>query len=49
MMIKSINAGEYTDTPAQGPMMQDIWGITPDAAVFLKNMPATPLEAKKPS
>ncbi len=29
--------------------MPVIWGITPEAAVFRKNMPATPRDAKNPS
>jgi hypothetical protein len=29
MNIKSVIAGEYTAPPAHGPMMHEIWGITP--------------------
>jgi hypothetical protein len=29
MKIKSVIAGEYTAPPAQGPMIIEIWGITP--------------------
>ena len=33
--IKSVSAGEYTAPPAQGPIIADICGTTPDAIVFL--------------
>ncbi len=35
MKIKSVIAGEYTAPPAQGPIITDIWGITPDEIVLL--------------
>src|SRR5438132_1213421 len=31
MIVKSVIAGEYTAPPAQGPMMAEICGTTPDA------------------
>ena len=31
MKVKSVRAGEYTAPPAQGPMMREIWGMTPEA------------------
>ncbi len=31
---KSVIAGEYTAPPAQGPMITEIWGITPEARTF---------------
>jgi len=33
--MKSISAGEYTAPPAVGPRIAHIWGITPEANVFL--------------
>ena len=30
MNVKSVIAGLYTAPPAQGPMMQEIWGMTPE-------------------
>ena len=36
--MKSVSAGEYTVPPAQGPMMAEIWGITPEAITLLKKM-----------
>ena len=30
MKVKSVMAGEYTAPPAQGPMISEICGITPD-------------------
>jgi len=35
MKVKSVRAGEYTAPPAQGPMIIEIWGTTPDASTFL--------------
>ena len=35
MNMKSVSAGEYTAPPAQGPIIADIWGTTPEAMVFL--------------
>ena len=34
MRVKSVRAGEYTAPPAQGPMMQLIWGTTPLARML---------------
>jgi len=31
MKMKSVNAGEYTAPPAQGPMIKEICGIIPEA------------------
>ena len=31
MKMKSVIAGEYTAPPAQGPMINEICGITPEA------------------
>jgi len=33
-------AGEYTAPPAQGPMINEICGITPDAKVLRRKMSA---------
>jgi len=30
-----VRAGEYTAPPAQGPMINDICGTTPEASTFL--------------
>lgn len=35
MNVKSVRAGEYTAPPAHGPMIREIWGMTPDAMTFL--------------
>lgn len=35
MKVKSVRAGEYTAPPAHGPMMREIWGMTPEAITFL--------------
>ena len=32
--IKSVSAGEYTAPPADGPMIKEICGITPDAVTL---------------
>jgi hypothetical protein len=37
MKMKSVMAGEYTSPPAQGPMITEICGITPDAITFRRN------------
>lgn len=37
MNVKSVKAGEYTAPPAQGPMMREIWGTTPEHKTFLWN------------
>ena len=34
MKMKSVMAGEYTAPPAQGPIIIDTWGITPDASTL---------------
>jgi hypothetical protein len=34
MMMKSVIAGEYTAPPAQGPMIKEICGMTPDACTL---------------
>ncbi len=38
--MKSVIAGEYTAPPAQGPMITEIWGMTPEQRVFLKKISA---------
>ena len=38
MNMKSVSAGEYTAPPAQGPIMAEICGTTPEATVLRKNM-----------
>jgi hypothetical protein len=38
MITKSVSAGEYTAPPAAGPMMIEIWGMTPDAAVLRRKI-----------
>ena len=40
MMVTSVMAGEYTAPPAQGPMISEIWGMTPDASVLRRKMSA---------
>jgi len=40
MMMKSVRAGLYTAPPAQGPMMAEICGMTPDAMVLRRKMSA---------
>lgn len=35
MKVKSVRTGEYTAPPAHGPMMREIWGMTPEAITFL--------------
>ena len=32
IITKSVIAGEYTEPPADGPMLAVIWGTTPDAS-----------------
>ena len=39
MKMKSVSAGEYTAPPAQGPMMTEICGITPEADALRRKMP----------
>lgn len=34
MNTKSVKAGLYTAPPAQGPMMSEIWGTTPEAKML---------------
>ena len=38
MNTKSVMAGEYTAPPAQGPMINEICGITPLARTFRSKM-----------
>ena len=40
MIVKSVIAGEYTAPPAQGPMIAEICGTTPEASVFRRKMSA---------
>ena len=40
MRMKSVIAGEYTAPPAQGPMISEICGITPEASTFRSNTSA---------
>ena len=40
MNTKSVMAGEYTAPPAQGPMIAEIWGTTPEASVLRRKMSA---------
>jgi hypothetical protein len=40
MKMKSVMAGEYTAPPAQGPMIREIWGITPEAMTLRWNTSA---------
>ena len=42
MMMKSVMAGEYTAPPAQGPMMAEICGTTPEASVLRRKISAYP-------
>lgn len=35
MNVKSVKAGEYTAPPAQGPIMREICGTTPEHRTFL--------------
>ncbi len=37
MKMKSVIAGEYTAPPAQGPMIAEICGITPDESTLRRN------------
>ena len=38
MKMKSVSAGEYTAPPAQGPMITEICGITPEASTLRRKM-----------
>ena len=38
MITRSVRAGEYTAPPAQGPMITDIWGITPELHTLRLNI-----------
>ena len=40
MNTKSVMAGEYTAPPAQGPMIMEICGMTPDASTLRWNTSA---------
>jgi hypothetical protein len=37
MKMKSVIAGEYTAPPAQGPMITEICGTTPEASILRWN------------
>ena len=37
MKMKSVMAGEYTAPPAQGPMISEICGITPEHCTLRTN------------
>ena len=47
--VKSVMAGEYTAPPAHGPMISEIWGITPDAVTLRKKISANSPRATTPS
>ena len=49
MTVKSVIAGEYTAPPAHGPMIAEIWGMTPDASVLRRKMSAYPPSDSTPS
>jgi hypothetical protein len=49
MKMKSVIADEYTAPPAQGPMIIEIWGITPEASTFFKKTSAYPANESTPS
>jgi hypothetical protein len=49
MILKSVNAGEYTAPPAHGPKMAEICGITPDAKILRWKISAYPAKAFTPS
>ena len=38
MTVKSVSAGEYAEPPAQGPRINEIWGITPDERVLRRKI-----------
>ncbi len=47
--MKSVIAGEYTAPPAHGPMIAEIWGITPEASVLRRKISAYPPRLATPS
>lgn len=47
--MKSVMAGEYTAPPAQGPMMTEICGMTPEESTFRWNTSAYPPSESTPS
>ena len=40
MIVKSVMAGEYTAPPAQGPMIAEICGTTPEASTLRRKISA---------
>ncbi len=40
MIVTSVSAGEYTAPPAEGPMMSEIWGMTPEEATLRRKISA---------
>ena len=49
MKMKSVNAGEYTAPPAQGPKINESWGTTPLAFTLRWKMSAYPPRLTTPS
>ena len=49
MMVKSVNAGEYTAPPAHGPKIPEICGTTPDERIFLSKISPNPASELIPS
>jgi len=49
MKTKSVRAGEYTAPPAQGPMIMEIWGITPEALTLASKISPYPASESTPS
>ena len=49
MKMKSVMAGEYTAPPAQGPMISEIWGITPELSVLRLKISEYPARESQPS
>ena len=49
MKMKSVMAGEYTAPPAQGPMIREIWGITPEDSVLRLKISEYPASESHPS
>ena len=48
-MIKSDRTGTWAMGPVQGPSSSAIWGITPEASVFRKNISPYPANELTPS
>ena len=44
MTVKSVMAGEYTAPPAQGPMINEIWGSPGGVHIALEDLPVQPGE-----